>query len=191
MYGLVNAVIEAFGKGKKLLPKVTTSKNYKHWISRDDLRRCLICKENHGKIYAVSETPAPMPPIHPNCRCIIEQMKAITAGTATFNRTEGADWTLMIEGTLPDYYISKNDALSSGWRFGRWPSNFIPDKMIAMGEYLNKDERLPSAPGRKWFEADINYTTGKRNKQRVVWSNDGLIFVTYDHYNTFFEVTGE
>ena len=27
-----------------------------------------------------------------------------------------------------------------------------------------------------------------RNNQRVVYSNDGLIFVTYDHYKTFFEI---
>ena len=37
-------------------------------------------------------------------------------------------------------------------------------------------------------EADINYVNGKRNSQRVVWSNDGLIFVTFNHYKTFFEI---
>ena len=42
--------------------------------------------------------------------------------------------------------------------------------------------------GRIWYEADINYKKGRRNSQRILWSNDGLIFVTYDHYRTFFEV---
>ena len=37
-------------------------------------------------------------------------------------------------------------------------------------------------------EADINYTPGKRNSQRILWSNDGLIFVTYDHYETFYGI---
>jgi len=55
-------------------------------------------------------------------------------------------------------------------------------------EYYNDDGHLPGAPGRIWYEADINYKTGKRNTQRIVWSNDGLIFVTYDHYETFYEI---
>lgn len=41
---------------------------------------------------------------------------------------------------------------------------------------------------RIWYEADINYTGGFRNGHRIVYSNDGLIFVTYDHYNTFYEI---
>lgn len=60
--------------------------------------------------------------------------------------------------------------------------------MITMGKYLNIDNHLPDAPGRIWYEADINYYDGRRNKHRVLWSNDGLIFVTYDHYHTFYEV---
>jgi len=47
---------------------------------------------------------------------------------------------------------------------------------------------MSQKPGRIWYEADINYTGGKRKKQRIVWSNDGLIFVTYDHYKTFYEI---
>jgi hypothetical protein len=55
-------------------------------------------------------------------------------------------------------------------------------------EYENNDFKLPSAPGRKWYEADINYGGGKRNRQRIVYSNDGLMFATYDHYQTFYEI---
>ena len=61
--------------------------------------------------------------------------------------------------------------------------------MITMGIYLNKDGHLPNAPGRIWYDADINYYNGKRNAHRILWSNDGLIFVTYDHYQTFMEIT--
>ena len=63
--------------------------------------------------------------------------------------------------------------------------------MIFGGIYKNKDGILPYREGRIWYEVDINYTSGRRNKQRVVFSNDGLIFVTYDHYETFIEITGE
>ena len=60
--------------------------------------------------------------------------------------------------------------------------------MITRGQYYNDDGHLPSASGRIWYEADINYKTGRRNDQRIIWSNDGLIFVTYDHYETFYEI---
>ena len=38
---------------------------------------------------------------------------------------------------------------------------------------------------------NINCKSGKRNTERVVYSNDGLIFVTYDHYHTFYEIIQE
>lgn len=60
--------------------------------------------------------------------------------------------------------------------------------MIGGEIYKNKDKHLPDAAGRVWYEADINYKTGPRNSQRILWSNDGLVFVTYDHYLTFYEI---
>ena len=56
------------------------------------------------------------------------------------------------------------------------------------GEHKNKLGKLPSAPGRKWFEADINYKGGYRQSDRLLFSNDGLIFVSYDHYKTYYEM---
>ena len=44
------------------------------------------------------------------------------------------------------------------------------------------------APDRIWYEADINYKSGYRDSKRILWSNDGLIFVTYDHYRTYCEI---
>lgn len=54
--------------------------------------------------------------------------------------------------------------------------------------YYNRNGHLPSAAGRTWYEADIDYTRGYRNSSRILFSNDGLIFVTYDHYGTFCEI---
>ena len=62
-------------------------------------------------------------------------------------------------------------------------------KMIGGNVYHNKEKKLPDISGRVWYEADINYTEGFRNRQRILYSNDGLIFVTYDHYQTFYEIT--
>ena len=65
--------------------------------------------------------------------------------------------------------------------------NFINN--IVQDRYLNYDLKLPVSRDRIWYEADINYTGGKRNRERILYSNDGLIFVTYDHYQTFYEIT--
>lgn len=61
--------------------------------------------------------------------------------------------------------------------------------MIDGNIYKNKDEKLPDDYGRIWYEADINYESGYRNDARILYSNDGLIFATYDHYTTFYEIT--
>lgn len=60
--------------------------------------------------------------------------------------------------------------------------------MLTKGVYKNRDKRLPDALGRIWYEADINHSFGYRGGERILYSNDGLIFVTYDHYATFVEI---
>ncbi len=165
------------------------SNKWKEWVAQLDFKTCLICKENHGKIYDINEFVYPEPPIHPNCRCVIERLKVLLAGTATNVGINGADWYLKYIGQLPDYYISKARAKQLGWVAIKGNlSKVLPNKMIFGGEYFNDDDKLPSANGRKWYEADINYTGGYRNNDRILFSNDGLIFVTYDHYETFVEI---
>lgn len=60
--------------------------------------------------------------------------------------------------------------------------------MLTKGVYKNRDKRLPDALGQIWYEADIHYSFGYRGGERILYSNDGLIFVTYDHYATFVEI---
>ena len=63
-----------------------------------------------------------------------------------------------------------------------------PGKMLTKGVYKNRDKRLPDVPERIWYEADINYSFGFRGGARILYSSDGLIFATYDHYATFVEI---
>ena len=116
-------------------------------------------------------------------------MKTVKSGTATTKKLDGADWILKYESKLPDYYLTSAQAKANGWipKLANL-SIACPNKMIFGGEYYNDNGHLPSKEGRIWYEADINYRFGYRNNQRVVYSNDGLIFVTYDHYKTFFEI---
>lgn len=105
-------------------------------------------------------------------------------------RYNGADAYLFYLKKLPDYYVNKKTAQKSGWR--NWKGNLdvvLPETMIGGDVYTNKSGKLPDAPGRIWYEADVNYAGGYRNNERIVFSNDGLIFVSYDHYLTFIEIT--
>ena len=112
----------------------------------------------------------------------------MAAGTATNKGIQGADWFLKYRRTLPEYYITKAEAKRLGWKVNGPVDKIAPGKMIFGGIYKNKNGHLLSANGRIWYEADINYQSGKRNSERILFSNDGLIFVTYDHYYTFIEI---
>ena len=175
--------------GDKWEPNFANSSNYKNWIAMLDLKTCRTCRNMHGKIWLINQKPENEPPVHPNCRCAIRVMKTVKAGTATIKGENGADYTLKHKGTLPDYYITFTDAESLGFRnfLGNLKS-VAPNRMITKGEYKNRNGHLPQKSGRIWYEADINYKSGFRNSQRIIYSNDGLIFVTYDHYQTFFEI---
>ena len=70
-------------------------------------------------------------------------------------------------------------------------ADVLPGRMIGGDVFENRKHKLPEAPGRIWFEADFDYTGGYRNSFRLLYSNDGLIFVTYDHYATFYEIDTE
>ena len=132
---------------------------------------------------------SPAPPLHLNCRCVIERLTTLLAGTATDDGTNGADWYLKNYGKLPDYYITKKMAERLGYKsyLGNL-SRVAPNKMLFKGIYQNKNRHLPAVPNRIWYEADINYEFGYRGTERILFSNDGLIFVTYDHYATFIEI---
>jgi hypothetical protein len=176
------------GKLDTYQPPTVPSKGWKHWVAQLDLKTCYTCRGHHGKIYSVYETPDVEPPVHPNCRCKIQNMEAVLAGQATKDGDNGADWWLKNMENCRINYISLEEIRSLGWRESKSPCKYAPGKMITCGIYKNLDGHLPGSAGRVWQEADINYYEGKRNKHRILFSNDGLMFVTYDHYETFNEI---
>ena len=158
---LLIAIATAAVNGHHLRPEISKSSKYKHYLSKDDPRRCEECEDNHGKIFLIHEAPDPNPPIHQNCRCVIELMQAIKAGTATIRGLDGADWTLKYNNELPEYYITQHDLELLGWRKGNKVSKFCDGKMLFGGEFENNNNHLPHAAGRIWYEADLNYIHGK------------------------------
>ena len=168
------------------------SVEWANWMSQLKPTSCQDCVDQHGKIVDISvlggESEVALW-MHSNCGCIYVAMRTKEVGTVTNNGMEGADAYLVYLGRLPYYYIDKASAQQAGWRRGSWLSAALPGKMIGGDIYQNRDGKLPSAPGRVWYEADINYVSGRRNRQRILYSNDGLLFATYDHYHTFYEIT--
>lgn len=89
---------------------------------------------------------------------------------------------------LPDYYITKGAARGQGWNAGKGNlCNVLPGRAIGGDIFTNREGQLPKKSGRTWYEADLNYNCGHRNADRLLFSNDGLLFVTHDHYKTFDE----
>ena len=89
-------------------------------------------------------------------------------------------------GHLPSNFISKTKAKKAGWVSSEGNLDEVcPGKSIGGSTFYNDDGLLPDADGRTWKECDINYTGGFRGSERIVFSNDGLIYYTNDHYQTF------
>lgn len=94
-------------------------------------------------------------------------------------------------GHLPSNYISKSKAEKAGWPGGSL-EEYCPGKCIGGSRFGNYEGILPEKDGRKWTECDID-TLGARSRgvKRIVFSNDGLIYYTEDHYESFELLYGE
>lgn len=92
--------------------------------------------------------------------------------------------TLRETGHLPEAYVTKQAATEHGWHGGGlcdvWPGHVIGGDM-----FDNSRRQLPSNPGRIWREADLDETCRSRGAERLIFSTDGLIYVTADHYRRF------
>ncbi len=89
-------------------------------------------------------------------------------------------------GKLPDNFITKKEAQKRGWDSREnYVSDVAPGYSIGGDRFGNYEGLLPSKKGRTWYEADCYYTRGKRNAYRILFSSDGLVYYTDDHYESF------
>lgn len=96
---------------------------------------------------------------------------------------------IFAHGTLPDNFLTKNEARQLGWDSSKnYVSDVAPGYSIGGDRFGNYEGLLPDASGRKWYEADANYTSGPRGAERILYSSDGLVYYTNDHYQTFTEM---
>ena len=89
-------------------------------------------------------------------------------------------------GHLPSNFITKKEARDLGWESSKGNLQKVaPGKSIGGDKFGNYEGQLPEKKGRTYKECDVNYEGGYRGEERIIFSNDGLIFYTDDHYNTF------
>ena len=92
---------------------------------------------------------------------------------------------------LPSNFITKDEARDLGWEGGS-VEEYVEGYAIGGDVFGNREGLLPEADGRVYYECDIDTDgAGSRGAKRIVYSNDGLIYYTEDHYETFTLLYGE
>ena len=87
-------------------------------------------------------------------------------------------------GELPDNFITKKEAQSMGWNSKEGNLWEVAEGMCIGGDYFgNKEGLLPEED--EYAECDVNYEGGFRGSERIVFSDDGDIYYTGDHYESF------
>ena len=112
---------------------------------------------------------------------------------------EGGEYTsaedvalyLHLYAHLPQNFITKKDARALGWNGGGL-DDYADGKCIGGDRFGNYEGLLPDTPGREYHECDIDTLhAASRGAKRIIYSNDGLIYYTEDHYESFILLYGE
>ena len=110
---------------------------------------------------------------------------SVTEDGAYLTRDEVAAYLHQF-GHLPANYLTRSEAKAWGWSSKKDNLGSIaPGYAIGGDSFGNREGLLPDANGRKWYECDVNVTDGGRSDERLVWSNDGLIYYTPDQHQHF------
>lgn len=113
---------------------------------------------------------------------------SIVRGESYYEKEDVAEYIHKF-GELPKNYLTKKEAAKLGWESREGNLWDVTDKGVIGGDrFGNREKKLPNKSGRTYYECDVNYSGGHRGAERLVYSNDGLIFYSGDHYETFEEL---
>ena len=113
------------------------------------------------------------------------------AEDGSYTNKEDVALYLHLYGKLPKNFITKKEAQNLGWSGGNLEP-YAPGKCIGGDRFGNYEGLLPEKKGRSYQECDIDTLGAKeRGAKRIVFSNDGLIYYTPDHYKSFELLYGE
>lgn len=121
-----------------------------------------------------------------------EETASVVEETGLYTSKDEVALYIHTYGHLPDNYITKREAEDLGWNSKEgnlWQA--APGMSIGGSRFGNYEGALPDKEGRQYYECDIDYDGGYRGAKRIIYSDDGLIFYTEDHYKTFEQLYGE
>ena len=104
--------------------------------------------------------------------------------SGSYTEVEDVAYYLHTYGHLPDNYITKSEAEDAGWvstKGNLWDVAY--GSSIGGDRYWNSEGQLPK--GEKYYECDVNYEGGYRGEERIVYTDDGDVWYTSDHYESF------
>ena len=113
-----------------------------------------------------------------------ETAEAVPEEDGSYLEVEDVAYYLHTYGHLPDNYLTKSEAEDAGWvstKGNLWDVSY--GSSIGGDRYWNSDGQLPK--GEKYYEADVNYDGGYRGTERIVYTDDGDVWYTDDHYESF------
>lgn len=110
--------------------------------------------------------------------------EALPSEEGSYTEVEDVAYYLHTYGHLPDNYITKAEAEDAGWDSGAGNLWDVAYGMSIGGDrFGNYEGQLPK--GERYYEADVNYDGGYRGSERIVYTDDGDIWYTSDHYESF------
>lgn len=120
-----------------------------------------------------------------------QEKELVLDENGSYDSKEDVSLYLHLYGHLPPNYITKKEAEKLGWTGGSL-EKYAPGKCIGGSHFGNYEGLLPEKDGRKYTECDIDTLGAKsRGAKRIIFSNDGLIYYTADHYESFDLLYGE
>ena len=81
---------------------------------------------------------------------------------------------------LPSNYVKKWEAKAKGWNKGEDPSDY--GIMIGGNKWNNSEGLLPNDD---YHECDVDYDGNGRGPNRLIYTKDGTVYYTNDHYESF------
>ena len=131
----------------------------------------------------------PSEPVEPAIPDIVETIDY----EGSYTSKEDVALYLITYGELPHNFVTKKEARKLGWVPSKGNLQEVCEGCSIGGDYFTyrEEEGLPYKKGRNYYECDIDYNGGTRNAKRIVFSDDGLIYYTGDHYKTFELLYGE
>ncbi len=138
-----------------------------------------------------ASTPAPTDAPKPTARPTAAPTECPVQYGEDYDDRDRVALYLHLYGELPPHFITKKEAQKLGWDSGE--VEYYRRGAAIGGDYFgNYEGLLPKKKGRSYYECDID-TVGKKSRgaKRIIYSSDGLVYYTDDHYESFTLLYGE